>query len=416
MGLLLPAGQPLLAQQAPGVPPVTSLVLNVSNRCNLSCTYCYEYGADRLSDAQKKTPARMDAQTARSSIEFLIRESRGARELNLTFFGGETLLGIETIRAAVAHAEQRARELGLRFAYSLTTNATLLDEPTIEFLARHRFGVNVSIDGSRTDHDRHRRFSSGRGSYEEIVPRVRALLAALRGGRPVGARVTLTRGMDSIEETFRHLSQELGFEHVGFAPVTSSDDREWALDGPAMGAVLRGFRALAREYVACALDNREHGFSNLHDLLGELHRGANKSHPCGAALGLVGVSTSGELSPCHRFVESASHVMGDLEHGLDAAKRSEFLERGHVQRKLACHECFARPHCAGGCYHEAYVRYADAALPNLHYCEWIRAWTALGLETYAAIALANPAYLERFEDGGASAAPRMPSVLGKENA
>ena len=28
--------------------PLATLVLNVTNKCNLSCTYCYEYGADKL--------------------------------------------------------------------------------------------------------------------------------------------------------------------------------------------------------------------------------------------------------------------------------------------------------------------------------------------------------------------------------
>ena len=27
--------------------PLATLVLNVTNKCNLSCTYCYEFGADR---------------------------------------------------------------------------------------------------------------------------------------------------------------------------------------------------------------------------------------------------------------------------------------------------------------------------------------------------------------------------------
>jgi uncharacterized protein len=43
------------------------------------------------------------------------------------------------------------------------------------------------------------------------------------------------------------------------------------------------------------------------------------------------------------------------------------------------------------------VRYRDASQPNLHYCEWVRAWTRLGLESYGRIALGNPAYLARLE-------------------
>src|SRR5262249_43709556 len=148
-----------------------------------------------------------------------------------------------------AHAERRAREEHKRVAFALTTNGTLLTDEIVDFLVRHRFGVHVSIDGARSDHDRHRRFKSGTGSYELIVPRIRRLLDAMRGrGRPVGARVTLTRGHDDVRTTFAHLTDEIGFESVGFAPVTSSSDRDWSLEGGEMGRVLEGFRALAQDY------------------------------------------------------------------------------------------------------------------------------------------------------------------------
>jgi uncharacterized protein len=40
---LLPIGAQVGAE--PGMPiPLTTMVLNVTNQCNLSCTYCYEYG------------------------------------------------------------------------------------------------------------------------------------------------------------------------------------------------------------------------------------------------------------------------------------------------------------------------------------------------------------------------------------
>lgn len=93
--------------------------------------------------------------------------------------------------------------------------------------------------------------------------------------------------------------------------------------------------------------------------------------------------------------------MGDVSGGIDEKKRREFLRRGHVSQKIACGSCFARPVCSGGCYHEAYVRYEDPSQPNLHSCEWIRAWTALGLSCYARIMQGNPGFFERFENSPA---------------
>ena len=53
--------------------PLTTLVLNVTSKCNLSCTYCYEYGEDRIVEASRK-PRFMNEETARQSVEFMFAD------------------------------------------------------------------------------------------------------------------------------------------------------------------------------------------------------------------------------------------------------------------------------------------------------------------------------------------------------
>jgi len=250
-------------------------------------------------------------------------------------------------------------------------------------------------------HDQLRVFANGRGSYDIVEPRVRALIAGHRT-RPIAARVTLTSGVTDVLRIYRHLKHDLGFHEVGFAPVTTSPKRLYAINERGMDGVLDQFQALAEEYLEYALRGELHGFSNVSDTLSELCQGVNKSHPCGAALGLLGVGPSGDIAPCHRFVDSDTHALGHISTGVDREKQAEFLRRGHIDSKYDCHTCWARPLCAGGCHHEAWVHYGDTGHPNLHYCDWIRSWTDTCLRIYGALAARNPGFLEQLAERKAS--------------
>ena len=112
----------------------------------------------------------------------------------------------------------------------------------------------------------------------------------------------------------------------------------------------------------------------------------------------MGVSPSGDLSPCHRFTDADTHSMGHVSIGIDRVKQGDFLAKGHVQAKYDCQSCWARPLCAGGCHHEAFVRYGDTGHANLHYCDWIRQWTDTCLRIYGVLSVRNPGFLERFAE------------------
>ncbi len=383
-------------QPAPSPFPLQTVVLNVTNQCNLSCKYCYEFGEDRVATPEGK-PKFMDEETARASIDLLLEQSPGRRSVHVTFFGGETLMNFPLVKKIVAYAREKAREAGKYVDFSLTTNGTLLRPEIIEYLAENQVGVTISLDGPRELNDSLRVFKSGQGSYDIIEPKVRELLKR-HTTRPIAARVTLTSQVVDVLKIYRHLKHDLGFHEVGFAPVTTSPVRLYAIGTNGLDSILRQFTELAQEYLEHALRGQHHGFSNVSDTIGELHAGISKAHPCGASLGLVGVGPSGDIAPCHRFVDSDTHKLGHISTGIDREKQADFLRRGHISAKPECHTCWARPVCSGGCYHEAYVRYGDTGHANLHYCDWIRGWTDVCLGLYGEIAARNPSFLRHFDD------------------
>src|SRR5262249_4895812 len=150
--------------------PLGSLVLNVANKCNLHCSYCYEPEGAKYGSS----PVQMDWETARTSVDFLFQKAGNNREVNVIFFGGEALLNFKLMREVVDYAEEQGRERGKKVDFSLTTNGTLLSDEIIDFFQAHRFGLTVSIDGPQELHDKRRFFLTNKGerkgSYEQIVP------------------------------------------------------------------------------------------------------------------------------------------------------------------------------------------------------------------------------------------------------
>ena len=377
--------------------PLTTMVMNVTNQCNLACTYCYEYGEDKLVDtANGKQPKFMSVETAKQSVDFMFREAGPNKVVHMTLFGGETLMNMPVLRVAIPYARQRATEVGKRVEFNLTTNATLLKPDVIDFLIENDVAVTISIDGPQDLQDKFRVFHNGAGSYDVAMPKIKELLRR-HTAKPIGARVTLTSQTLDVQRIFRHLTEEVGFREVGFAPVTTSPGREYTIEDGGLDKMLSQFRALAEEFLERAVENRHHAFANVKDTLEEIHKGASKAYPCGAGLGLMGVATDGQVALCHRFAGSPDHALGTVTDGIDRARQAEFLDRHHVENKTDCRTCWARPLCAGGCYHEAQTRYGTTEHPNLHYCDWIRDWTDICLRVYGELAERNPAYLARFE-------------------
>ena len=370
--------------------PITTAVLNINTGCNLSCTYCYKEDLAKPADGEK-----MSLDTALGALEMLFEQSPQEPRYNLVFFGGEPLSNLPLIHRVIEEAEKRCAARGKRVDFSMTTNATLLDERTIDWLDAHRVGIAVSIDGPQAMHDRNRITVGGQGTYATVARKVGLLLSRYRS-RPVGARVTLTRGSTDVLAIWQHLFEELGFAEVGFAPVTAGDIASYNLTEPELDEVFGGFRILGERYIDAAIAGRNLGFSNLHQLLTDIHEGHAKSLPCGAGYSMLAVDKDGGLNLCHRFTGSELPTFGSVDSGPDRQALGDFLAKRLDRSDSGCASCRIRNLCSGGCYHESYQRYGDPTQPVYHYCDRLRDWVDFGIQAYARILDANPQFFDRY--------------------
>ena len=370
--------------------PLTTVVLNVNTGCNLSCTYCYKEDLDIPSAGRK-----MELQTAIDSVEMLLRESPDEERYTVVFFGGEPLSNRPLITAMVEYCERRFAELGKAVDFVMTTNATLLTDEIIDWLNAHRFGLSVSMDGPKAIHDKNRITVGGQGTYDVVRRKAQRLLQRY-DSRPIGARVTLTHGTTEVEQIWDHLFNEMGFSEVGFAPVTSGDISSYNLSSEELVEVFAGMKRLGQRYLDAALEHRNIGFSNMHQLITDLHEGHKKALPCGAGLKMLAVDHEGELNLCHRFTGSDMPTFGNVKSGVQQVELGDFLSKRLDRTDTGCASCRIRNLCSGGCYHESYARYGDPTHPTYHYCDLMRDWVDFGIEVYSRIMAVNPAFIDQY--------------------
>ncbi len=370
--------------------PIKTLVLHVTQACNLGCHYCYHGFEDGIIPLSAPLP--MSLIVAKKAVDFLIEMSGTLKDLVLVFFGGEPLLNYKLISKIVDYADENASRSDKKIDYAITTNGSLLNPKIISFLNDRRIGTTISLDGNKAQHDRFRRFPDNSPSYDIIEPKVRAFLDS-RPPKPVVARVTLVKDIEDIESTLYHLL-DLGFTEVGFAPVTSNAS-DFQLDARQMERLLEQFQKLSEAFVRMARKGQFLGFTNLVDLLVTIHEGEVKHYPCGAGIGMFSVDPEGGLFLCQRLTGEDSAMMGDVFAGADQKKLEIFRREAGLDNKEACKGCWAASICAGGCYHEAKIREGDLLSPNLHYCQWIKAWIEIGLNVYGQLMTEIPDFLDK---------------------
>ena len=349
-------------------PPVRALSLNVAQACNLACTYCYASGGDF-----GMSPTTMEKGVAVAAVERLLGDATPGEHVTVAFLGGEPMINRRLIRQVVEEAERLAAPRDVRVSFSITTNGTLVEPADAVFFADHRFTVTVSMDGVGRTHDLLRPNRRGLGSFDEITSRLGPLLAQ-RDRLSLSARVTVTALNLDLVETLEGLAA-LGFPSVGFSPMLASPNGAFGLRTSDVERLLAEMIACGRHFEEAALQGRRHAFANMSTALAEIHRGLHRPYPCGAGAGYLGVSATGELSACHRFVGDERGAMGDLESGPDDAARARWLESRHVDRQLPCSGCWARYLCGGGCHQEVINR-------GRPICDFIRGWLHYCLGTY----------------------------------
>lgn len=295
------------------------LILLVTEECNLRCEYCYI----------QKIPKHMKVEVVDNTLEFFFRNSHDLEEpLSICFFGGEPLLVPELIEYACETSKSRAKKEGRKVVFSMTSNATLVDESRAELIRKYDISTTLSLDGIGDSHDKYRRTVGGKGSFKLIEKNLERLIAL------PGVKIRLTVGPDTaarLTDSVRWLFEH-GFKNVSLSPVYEGD---WNLE--CLSALLDSYESLYKlqqEY------GNKAAIGNLRQNEERLKSSSEQGYGCGAARHMVAVDTDGVLYPCHRYVgyfkDGKRQQIGNVFEGYDIPAREFYIAANHISTHTGC--------------------------------------------------------------------------------
>lgn len=332
---------------------IRGIALVITESCILRCKYCFR------SDPRRNS--RMSEEIALQAVDFLIKHSPAEEGLSIHFTGGEPLLYSELIKAVIEYTERVTNEIGRKIKFIITTNGILLTKEIVDYFAKHKISVNVSIDGLPEAHDRYRCFPDGQGSHKYAVAGLMNLIHALPMNDIAVNMVVTHETISCLKASYSYLRSLVESTRIKITilPVVASD--------PTLMLTREDLVQLAEFYESVyrlgSLWNPFASYPYRYWQIGVTL--GKKKHRCRAGYIAVCVSPGGFLYPCEQLASRNYYSLGHVTSGFDPHKKSIWQRaRASVDDSPKCSKCWARYYCGGGCYYRALEENNDPLIPS----------------------------------------------------
>lgn len=351
-----PGTNKLLSAQKPGLPVATyydgrfhnvgALIVKVTHRCNLDCSYCYEHitkGSD------------MTLSTFRSLVDRVVASST-RKEILFLFHGGEpTLMSNSWFTEAINYARSRTDLVGMKAVMAVQSNVVALTDDKIRLFRDLDVKLSVSLDGpDGLEHAMRPRADRATRNYK------RAIEAGLRPGILMTINHSNFNHFTRICDWLRNDLGALNFK----ANVVTSVGRGIDLPDLHPEQVFQAYHDIL-EYMIETKGESVHEDNLSLELLRffaapeervNFPKTLCRDQRCGAGERVIGITPEGNILPCGRFQwDDEEYYLGGLAEVGDADVTSAFnsaVSRFHSlvpENWYDCSSCNARHVCSYGC-------------------------------------------------------------------
>ncbi|MBR5712713.1 MAG: radical SAM protein [Lachnospiraceae bacterium] len=358
----------------------TLAVLNLTERCNLKCTYCYVGAGEGQVEFMKP-------ETAYRIIDEYVAMNPNDKP-NITLHGGEPLMDFSLVEKIINYAKPVRDKLEI----SIQTNATLLNEERVRFLKENDVTVGVSIDGPKEFHDQTRKMQSGKGSFDQVMRGIRLLQD---NDISVGTISVLTgHDIDRADEIVDFFAENNIFS-LSFLPMQKIgrglEDEASFLTGEKM---FEGFKKVIDRIVEINSKSLypqkiyERKTANLaKNVFYRLHNFMCMRAPCGAGREQLGFGIHGDFYLCDDFINDPEFRVGSVYEGsIPEQMRNSTMLREKTKRAMSqlvrCRDCTWRALCGGICFSADHYSGAKGVEKN-EMCEFFEKIIPYMIELYA---------------------------------
>lgn len=139
-----------------------NIILNVTENCNLSCSYCIYSG--KYENERLANNTNMTLETAKKALNLFIPRSKDPALIS--FYGGEPTKNMKLIKEVINYTKNGFPEK--EFAFSMTSNFCEVDK-YLNDIINNEIYVSISLDGPKEVHDKYRMFKNGKPTYDKII-------------------------------------------------------------------------------------------------------------------------------------------------------------------------------------------------------------------------------------------------------
>ncbi|WBW49403.1 4Fe-4S cluster-binding domain-containing protein [Peptoniphilus equinus] len=142
----------------------SSLSINVSEKCNFDCIYCFGDGGN-----YGRKESLMSWEVAKKIIDHWIENINPKTKIYyVNFFGGEPFLNIELIEKVVSYLNS-IEKLKRKIQYIVTTNGSIFNTKIRNLLNSNNFEISISIDGLYFIHNKNRPDKSRMDTFDNVL-------------------------------------------------------------------------------------------------------------------------------------------------------------------------------------------------------------------------------------------------------